>query len=78
MADDRDRALQKLGARIDTLEMRIAYQDDVIEQLNTVIVEQWNKLDQMRGLIDRLESRLLDAQAGSAQNPYDEPPPPHY
>lgn len=67
-----------LEARIDSLEMRLTYQDDVIEDLNKVIVAQWAKLDQMQGRIGRLESRLQDNQANNGQNPYDEPPPPHY
>ncbi len=71
-------ALQHLVARIDSLEMRIAYQDDVIEQLNKAIVEQWSKYDQVLGRMQRLEHRARDAQDNAGQSPYDEPPPPHY
>lgn len=78
MTDGHDSMLQAMVARTDSLEMRLTYQDDTIEQLNKVIVEQWSKLDQMRARIERLESRLADAQSGTGNNAYDEPPPPHY
>jgi len=77
MANHSD-AQPSLAARIDTLEMRLTYQDTMIEDLNTVIVAQWAKLDQMQNQIRRLEARLQDAQTSMGQNPYDEPPPPHY
>ncbi len=78
MADVMETTLQALGARIDTLEMRVTYQDQVIEDLNTVIVEQWSKFGQILGRIERLEHRIRDVQDGAGQDGYDEPPPPHY
>jgi SlyX protein len=71
--------LQTLAGRIDNLEMRGTFQDEVIEELNKVIIAQWGKLDQALARIERLETRIRDAQDSAAgQNPYDEPPPPHY
>ena len=37
--------IDSLVARIDTLEMRFAYQDQVIEDLNRTITEQWKHID---------------------------------
>jgi SlyX protein len=71
-------ALQALGARIDNLEMRLTYQDEVIEGLNKVIIEQWNKLDQAAWRIGRLEAQLREAQTNAGSDGHDEPPPPHY
>ena len=76
MADQTQTAA--LAARLDNLEMRIAYQDQVIEQLNAVIVEQWRTLTQAQGRIERLEQRIRETQDGASQNATDEPPPPHY
>jgi SlyX protein len=74
-----DSTIQALVGRIDNLEMRGAYQDEVIEQLNKVIISQWGKLDQVLARLERLENRVRDAQDnGTGQNAYDEPPPPHY
>ena len=67
-----------LAERLDTLEMRITYQDDMIEQLNTVIVKQWHTLTQAQGRIERLEQRIRESQDSGAQSTGDDPPPPHY
>lgn len=69
---------QALGARIDTLEMRVAYQDQVIEDLNNVIVGHWNRFDQLQGQIARLETRIREGQDNAGRSIDDEPPPPHY
>ena len=68
----------QMGARIDTLEMRVAHQDDVIDQLNKVVVDQWTKIDQLLGRLGRLENRVSDPQDTGTQDGHVEPPPPHY
>jgi len=70
--------LQTIDARLDTLEVRVAHQDQVIDDLNTVIVAQWSKIDQALGRIARLENRLRDALETAGNDGQDEPPPPHY
>lgn len=64
--------------RIDALEMRIAHQDQIIEDLNKAVVAQWKQIDrltrQMAGLVDRV--REAEERAGAT--PRTEPPPPHY
>ena len=65
-----------LADRIDTLEARLAFQDDAIETLNKTITEQWAKIDALtRQLVD-LNERLQEAetQAPGAANER----PPHY
>lgn len=69
---------QTLGVRIDNLEVRLAYQDQVIEDLNTVIVAQWGKLDELSRLVARLEERIGDTQSSAGSDGHNEPPPPHY
>jgi SlyX protein len=69
---------EALRARVDALEMRLAYQDKTIEDLNETIVAQWKQIDaltrQMADLVDRV--RQTEGQAGSPVTP--EAPPPHY
>jgi SlyX protein len=80
--DTMTRAPQSVGqdvdSRVDALEMRVTYQDQVIEQLNTVIVDQWSQLTQALGRIDRLENRLRETLENAGHDSHDEPPPPHY
>jgi SlyX protein len=78
MYTDPQSTAQTLGARIDNLEVRVAYQDQVIEDLNKVIVEQWGKFDDLLRLIARLEERIGDTQSSAGADGHDEPPPPHY
>jgi SlyX protein len=63
--------------RIDTLETRLAFQDDTIQQLNDALIAQQARIDlletEMRQLIDQFRSGVTDAQI----DPADELPP-HY
>jgi len=79
MADDRDIAWAAMIERIDTLEMKAAYQDQVIEDLNAAVVSQWSRIDQLQRFADSLQDRLRDLQDRvPPAEPQDEPPPPHY
>ena len=62
--------------RLDALEMRIAYQDQTIEELNATITAQWKVIDALSRKLN-----LLEEQARATSNiadPRTEPPPPHY
>ena len=66
-----------LAKRIDTLEMRIAYQDETIEALNKTITAQWSQLDCLKREIGALRERLADAENRPGAGPSTELPP-HY
>lgn len=68
--------IKTLAERIDTLETRLAYQDDTIETLNQTITAQWKQIDLLTRKIAELGERLQDAEA-NAPGPANEPPP-HY
>lgn len=63
--------------RVDTLESRLAFQDDTIGQLNDALVAQQARIDlleaEIRQLIDEFRGGVSDAQI----KPADELPP-HY
>lgn len=65
-----------LGARIDTLETRLSYQDDTIETLNATITAQWKQIDALTRQVGLLAERLQEAESNSGA-PANEPPP-HY
>ncbi len=65
-----------LAARLDALEIKAAYQDQAIEDLNATITAQWKELERLGRLVARLEEQLQEAQSSGPQGP--EPPPPHY
>ena len=65
------------GARIEALETRIAYQDRVIEELNTAITAQWKQIESLTRQVERMVDRLQQVEGNAAPNSA-EPPPPHY
>lgn len=68
--------IKTLAERVDTLETRLAYQDDTIETLNQTITAQWKQIDALTRQIAQFSERLQEAEA-NAPGPANEPPP-HY
>jgi SlyX protein len=66
------------AARIDALEIRIAYQDQTIEELNAALASQWREIDRLRREMKLLESEMREAMAATPGDAAAEPPPPHY
>ncbi|MGA9953685.1 MAG: SlyX family protein [Bradyrhizobium sp.] len=65
-----------LADRVDVLEARLTFQDDVIETLNKTVTEQWAKIDALTRQLIALSERLQEAE-GQMPGPVNEPPP-HY
>jgi SlyX protein len=65
-----------LSERIDTLEIRLAYQDVTIETLNQTITAQWAEIDRLTRQVAELKERVRQAES-NAPGPVNEPPP-HY
>jgi SlyX protein len=71
MSDD----ISDHSSRFDTMEVRIAHQDQTIAELNEVITAQWRKID----ALERQVAKLTDEyQNMVAPRELPEPPPPHY
>ena len=68
--------IDALSARIETLEVRIAYQDRTIEALNSTITDQWKRIDDLSRQLARLADRLQEAEAREQPAPSEKPP--HY
>lgn len=67
---------QKLVERIDALEIRVAYQDDTIEKLNSAVTAQWAQIDALTRRLAIVTDRL-DETAVAARDALNEKPP-HY
>jgi SlyX protein len=68
--------VKTLSERIDTLETRLTFQDEIIETLNKTITAQWQKIDALTRQLVHLNERLQEAETrapGAANEP-----PPHY
>ena len=68
--------VKTLSERIDTLETRLTFQDEIIETLNKTMTAQWQKIDALTRQLVHLNERLQEAEtrAPGASNE----PPPHY
>lgn len=64
--------------RIIELESKLAFQEESISELNTVIIDQQNQLDILRMKLDSLNLRLQAVSETSTVSEEKEPPPPHY
>ncbi len=66
-----------LEERITELEIKLVYQQDLIESLNDTITKQWGDIDRLnkyvRDMTDEIRT-LKESGPGEGQ----EPPPPHY
>jgi SlyX protein len=70
--------MSDLEVRIEALEVRVAYQDQMIEDLNQTVIAQWKQIDSLKRQLNELLDRVQEVadNAGGPSEP--EPPPPHY
>jgi SlyX protein len=68
--------IKALAERIDLLETRLTFQDEIIEALNKTVTQQWVKIDALTRQLANISQRLQETEAqvpGAANEP-----PPHY
>lgn len=63
-------------ARLETLESRLAFQEDTIQQLNDALVGQQTRIDRLEALLMLMAQRFGSDEG--EPGPVVEPPPPHY
>ncbi|NMP15996.1 SlyX family protein [Thalassotalea sp. Y01] len=70
--------IEQLQDRIDNLEAKIAFQDDVIEQLNIEITAHQESISHLKDQLNLVVDKVKSMNASQIANPEDEAPPPHY
>ncbi|QBY04005.1 SlyX family protein [Thalassotalea sp. HSM 43] len=70
--------IEQLQDRIDNLEAKIAFQDDVIEQLNIEITAHQEGISHLKDQLNLVVDKVKSMNASQIANPEDEAPPPHY
>jgi SlyX protein len=70
--------IQKLIESIDALEAKQAFQDDIIEQLNSEIAAHQKYIFELQQQLKLLAGRVKDIKGNSVVDSADETPPPHY
>jgi len=67
-----------LAERLTALEIHVAHQDQVIEDLNDALRQQWDALDRMQRHFDRQIALLKEMEADTRDAPPADEKPPHY
>ena len=65
-------------SRLDELEIRVAHQDQTIEDLNAAITAQWKTIETLERHLAALRDRVAEAELTAGDTPPVERPPPHY
>lgn len=68
----------QLANRVDDLESKLAFQDDVIDQLNDELTVHQANIAQLNADLQLIAKRLKDMAPSNIGKQEDEPPPPHY
>ena len=68
---------EAVNARIEALEVRVAYQDQVIEDLNQTVIAQWKQIDALRRQLNEVLDRVQEVE-DSTGGPAASERPPHY
>lgn len=67
-----------LNEKIEALESRNAFQDDVIEQLNNELTVHQHEIAELKYQLQVIATRLKEAPPSQMGKTEEEPPPPHY
>ena len=68
----------KIEERVIKLEMTLSYQERIIEQLNTIVISQQQKIDSLERMTVQLSTKMRDMGSSDILFSAEEPPPPHY
>lgn len=69
---------KNLEPRIAELEMKLTFQETIIEELNQALIEQQFLIDKMHVQLRYLVNKLKDVQPSNIATQAEETPPPHY
>lgn len=67
-----------MNERLTELEVRVAFQDQTIQDLNEVVTRQQREIDRLTRELEALKSRIAGLAPAMVIAPEDEKPPPHY
>ncbi len=69
---------KNLEPRIAELEMKLTFQETIIEELNQALIEQQFLIDKMQVQLRYLVNKLKDVHPSNIATQAEETPPPHY
>ncbi|TQV76611.1 SlyX family protein [Aliikangiella marina] len=67
-----------IADRLAELELKVTFQDDLIEKLNQALIQQQDDIRMLTKLLEKMSSDMQDLQESSVIDQKLEVPPPHY
>lgn len=67
-----------MNERLTELEVRVAFQDKTLQDLNEVVIRQQREIDRLKRELEAMKSRLAGLAPSMVISREDEKPPPHY
>ena len=67
-----------MNERLTELEVRVAFQDKTLQDLNEVVTRQQREIDRLTKELEAVKSRLSGFAPSMVIRQEDEKPPPHY
>lgn len=67
-----------MDTRLTNLEVKVAFQDDLLESLNQVVASQQRQIDLLQGEVRMLYDQIKTMQPSLTAMAEEEAPPPHY
>ena len=69
---------ESLERRFQELEMHMANQEGVVQDLSDAVAGQWDVIHKLSQSVAHLKDRLASVEDAVPNIPGEEPPPPHY
>ena len=67
-----------MESRVEELEIRVAFQDDLLHSLNEQVHSAHQEIARLRADLLALRDRFESIKSSGADTSHEEPPPPHY
>ena len=64
--------------RLMELEIKLSYQEDLLQELNSIVASQQKQISQLEGTFRLLYERMKSISVEDGTNQTDNQPPPHY
>ena len=70
--------MHQIQADIEQLQMKVSFQEDTIEELNSALIQQQKQLEDLQFKISHLVNKVNTLETPNSGSDDSEPPPPHY
>lgn len=64
--------------RVTELEIKVAYQEDLLQDLNRIVIQQQSQIDRLDTICKQLTEHIRSLRMNPNNHPEDDQKPPHY